>query len=329
MKATEFIHFLRTPCPGINPVDPLVWTSVSIILGDEITIIDSAYAGFWKSRLLPFLKRVNRDPHDVSLIIHTHSNGDHVGADEEIREATDAKVAISEAGAEALENPEKDRERRLAVFAHLLSKKEQEARRERASRRQLLTHHVDRRLKNNEVLDLGPLSLECITLHGHEFDQLGFYDQDEEILFSGDALFGRGAIRDTFVYMRENNIPAFYESMAMLGEMSIRMLLPSHNYLPYHGKPILRGREVKDMIEQTVYINNDVREMILRLLRTYSRPLGAAEMSSLIIPKLGPGYVIPNPGPDDVVLSHLDALIKENRVELVEKEESIFFRLKH
>lgn len=209
MKATEFIHFLRTPCPGINSVDPMVWTAVSVILGDEITIIDSAYAGFWKSGILPFLKRVNRDPHDVSLIIHTHSNGDHIGSDEEIREATGAKVAISEAGAEALENPEKDRERRLTVFAHLLSKKEQEARRERASRRQPVAHHVDRRLKNNEVLDLGPLSLECILLHGHEFDQLGFYDRDEEILFSGDALFGRGAIRDTFVYMRENNVQAF------------------------------------------------------------------------------------------------------------------------
>ncbi|MDQ1279747.1 MAG: hypothetical protein QG670_1009 [Thermoproteota archaeon] len=236
-------------------------------------------------------------------------------------------MALSEVGAEALEDPKKKQERLLALFDHLLSKKEQEAVRNRP-RRPLKPRSVDRRLKNYEVVDLGTLSLECIPIHGHSPDSLGFYDRDEAILFSGDALFGRGAIRDTSVYMMDNDVPGLYESMTMLSEMSIRMLLPAHNYLLY-AKAILRGREARGMIEHTVSINNGVQDMILWLLRTYRRPLGAAEMSSLIIPRLGPGYIIPNPGPDRVVLAHLDALIRENRIELVKKEDSIFFKLRH
>jgi glyoxylase-like metal-dependent hydrolase (beta-lactamase superfamily II) len=277
--------------------------------------------------VLPFLKKVKRSPSDVSLILHTHSHFDHVDGDAEIQEATGAKVALSEAGAEALENPEKEQQRLLTLFDHLLSKKEQEAVRSRP-RRQPKPHRVDRRLKSNEVLDIGPLSLECIPLHGHSPDSLGFYDRDEEILFTGDALFGRGAVRDTFVFMMDNDVSGLYKSMAMLREMSIRMILPAHNYLPY-AKAILRDEEARGMIEHTAAINNEVREMILRLLRTYRRPLGAAEMSSLIIPRLGPGYIIPNPGPDRVVLAHIDALIKEKKIELVEKEESVLFQLRH
>ena len=128
MKATKLIHVLKCPIvPVVNNVDPLVYTTVNVILGDEITIIDTGFSGFWKTGVLPFLKRMNRDPNDVSLILHTHSHFDHVDGDAEIQEATGAKIAISEVGADALENPEKEQNRLLTLFDHLLSKKEQEA----------------------------------------------------------------------------------------------------------------------------------------------------------------------------------------------------------
>lgn len=328
MKATEYVHVLKCPIrPVINSVDPLVYTTVNVILGDEITLIDTGFKGFWQAGVLPFLKRVNRDPNDVSLILHTHSHFDHVEGDEEIREATGAKVAISEAGAEALENPLGERERLFKLFEHLLSKSEQKELRSRSSRSPQ-PQRVDRRLKSHEVLDLGPISLECIPIRGHSPDGLGFYDRDDEVLFSGDAVFGRGAVRDAFVFMMDNDVPGLFESMEMLKELSIRMLLPAHNYLPY-GQAILRNGRAKGLIKHTLAINNEVREMIIRLLRTYPRPLSAVEMSGFIVPRLGPGYIIPNPGPDRVVLAHLDALIRENRIELVEKEGAILFRLKH
>ncbi|MDQ1280385.1 MAG: hydroxyacylglutathione hydrolase [Thermoproteota archaeon] len=327
MKATEFIYVLKCPIvPVVNNVDPLIYTTVNVILGDEITIIDTGFNGFWKTGVLPFLKRMKRDPNDVSLILHTHSHFDHVDGDDEILEATGAKVAISEVGADMLENPEKEQERLLSLFDHLLSKREQEAVRSRP-RRQPKPRHVDRRLKTGDVVDLGPFSLECFPLRGHSACSLGLYDRDEEIMFTGDALFGRGAIRDTFVITMASDIHGFYESLAMLKDMSIRMILPAHNYLPY-AKAILRDEEARGMIEHTLSINLEIREMILRLLRTYRRLLGAAEMSSLIVPRLGPGYIIPPPEPNRVVLAHLDALIQENMIERIEKEDSILFRLK-
>lgn len=192
MKATKYVHVLKCPIkPVINSVDPLVYTTINVILGEEITIIDSGFKGFWQEGILPFLKRVNREPQDVSLILHTHSHFDHVEGDKEIQEATGAKIAISEAGAEALENPQAERERLFKLFKHLLSDREREESRSQ-SPRSLQPRRVDRRLKNHEILDLGPISLECIPIRGHSPDSLGFYDCDDEILFSGDAVFGRG-----------------------------------------------------------------------------------------------------------------------------------------
>lgn len=126
----------------------------------------------------------------------------------------------------------------------------------------------------------------------------------------------------------DNDVPGFYESMEMLKELNIRMLLPAHNYLPY-GQAILRNAQAKGLIKHTMAINNEIREMIIRLLRTYPNPLSAVEMSNFIVSRLGPGYIIPNRGPDRVILAHLDALIRENNVELVENEGAILFRLKH
>ena len=261
MKAVEHVYTLKCPWrPVINRVDAQVYTTVNVILGDEITLVDSGQKGFWKEGILPFLKRVNRDPHDVSLILHTHSHLDHVEADEEIQEATGAKVAISEAGAEALENPQTTREKRLKLFNHLLSDSEREEQR-RGLSQPPKPRRVDRMLKNHEILDLGSLSLECISIRGHSRDGMGFYDYDNEVLFSGDAVDGRGTVRDAFIIITD--VPGFYESMEMLNELDVKVLLPGHNYLPYQ-RAILRKALAKSLITHTLAINNEIKEMIIQ-----------------------------------------------------------------
>ena len=128
MKVSQHVYTLKCPWrPVNNRVDAMVYTTVNVILGNEITLIDSGQKGFWEEGVVPFLKSVNRDPKDVSLILHTHSHFDHIEADEEIQRATGAKVGISEAGAEAMKSPKAEQDRRFRLTEPLLSESEAEA----------------------------------------------------------------------------------------------------------------------------------------------------------------------------------------------------------
>ena len=67
--------------------------------------------------------------------------------------------------------------------------------------------------------------------------------------------------------------------------------------------------------------------MIIRLLKTYPRPLSTAEISNFIVARLGPGYILPSFQPNMTILAHLDALLGENNVALVEEERAVLIRL--
>jgi len=152
-----------------------------------------------------------------------------------------------------------------------------------------------------------------------------FYDYDNETLFTGDVADGRGTVRDSFVYITD--VQGFYDSMEELSELNVGTLLLGHNYLPYQ-RAVLRGRRAKGLIAHTVAINDEIRKIILRLLKTYPQPLTAAEMSALIVPRIGPGYVLPSQEPNPTILAHLRALMEENRVEMTERAGSKLWRLR-
>lgn len=326
MKVHQNIFTLKCPWRPVNNLcDSQTYITVNIILGDKITLIDSGLRGFWAEGIVPFLKRVKRDPQDVSLILHTHSHFDHVEADDEIREATGAKIAISEADAEAMENPEAERERMFKLVESFLSSSERQRFLKARSTLEPKPRHVDIKLKDHEILDLGPIQVECIPTFGHTRGGMCFYDYDNEIIFTGDAVDGKGAHRLDFIV--QSDINGLYKSMEELSELDIETLLPGHNYLPY-ARPVLRGSDAKGLIRHTIAINDEIRKTILRLLKTYPRPLSAAEMSSLIVPRLGPSGVLPRQEPNTTIIAHLRALMEEGMVEIIEKEEAILWRLK-
>jgi hydroxyacylglutathione hydrolase len=72
-----------------------------LIKGDKNILIDTGYPGN-ASRILKELTANSVSPHDVNLILITHSHHDHFGSASELRERTGAKVAAHRLEVEAL-----------------------------------------------------------------------------------------------------------------------------------------------------------------------------------------------------------------------------------
>ena len=271
MEITETVHCLEQPMREI-------FTACYLILGKKITLIDSGLPETCEKLILPYLKKLKRDPRDISLIAHTHNHGDHVGSDRALKEISGAEIAIHEAGVEALEHPEVVRARYLSEYGKYLSKEEQETIRKRPLGQPL---RVDRHLRDGDVLDLGRMKLEVIHTPGHSPDCVCFYDRSRKTIFTGDSVVGGTTMIDDFVILQD--VDAYLASISRLQKLDLKLMLMDHPYLPYETA-ILRDQQLRDYLEFSVDINAQIADQILATLKRAGKPMSAAEVSYIVCP---------------------------------------------
>lgn len=105
----------------------------------------------------------------VKYILLTHGHFDHIGAANEMRELTGAKVLAHEFEDELLKNADMN----ISILG--LGK--------------ALTLECDKLLKDGDIVEVGEGRLAVIHTPGHTFGSICFYDEKNGILFSGDTLF--------------------------------------------------------------------------------------------------------------------------------------------
>jgi glyoxylase-like metal-dependent hydrolase (beta-lactamase superfamily II) len=106
----------------------------------------------------------------VEYIILTHGHFDHIMGANAFREKTGAKIAAHELETEYLENPDKSMTGGETVFA-------------------------DIKLRENDVLTFGSISLKVLHTPGHTKGSCCFISESEKVMFSGDTVFKRGVGR--------------------------------------------------------------------------------------------------------------------------------------
>jgi glyoxylase-like metal-dependent hydrolase (beta-lactamase superfamily II) len=141
----------------------------TILVGDGVVVVDTGVPGS-ETAILAVLDELGRSAADVSDIVITHADGDHVGGLAALVEATGATVWASEHEADVIEG--------LAP-----------ARSGDVQRRTV----VDRRFQPGTTLPLHG-GIETHDTHGHTVGHVSLLLPTERILIAGDAINNRAGL---------------------------------------------------------------------------------------------------------------------------------------
>jgi glyoxylase-like metal-dependent hydrolase (beta-lactamase superfamily II) len=156
----------------------------------------------------PTLKNIKKfiDPAKIELIVLTHCHHDHSGAAPALKEATGARLMLSEKEVGCIGDE-------LASVAYLFGQQAPE-------------YKVDETLKEGMVLDIGKWKLEVMETPGHSTGSLCLYERTEKVLFSGDTVFPDGNIGRTDMF--GGSTKELVRSIQRLTELDVKVMYPGH-----------------------------------------------------------------------------------------------------
>jgi hydroxyacylglutathione hydrolase len=124
------------------------------------------------------LEALNHHQLQLKLIIDTHGHFDHVDANQPLKDATGAKIAIHEADAQMLAKPSSE-----AMFF---------------TGNRLRLSQADILLKENDVLTFGKYRLKVLHTPGHTPGGISLLLEDHTYVYVGDLLFAGSIGRTDF-----------------------------------------------------------------------------------------------------------------------------------
>ncbi len=193
------------------------------------TLIDTGTSSVPRNSLLPALKDVGWDPSELRILINTHMHHDHAGGNAEMQEVSGGGIHMHRADYDLA-----DREKHLEKYCRdplrLMDQHADIPEREAFMRGTLGREWgIERALEDGDVIDLGgDVRLDVVHTPGHTPGSTSFFWASAGIMFSGDAVGGRGS--------RANGYPLYFSardygrSIKRLLEMPIATLAQAHNY---------------------------------------------------------------------------------------------------
>jgi hydroxyacylglutathione hydrolase len=217
------------------------------------TLIDTGTSSVPRASLLPALQEMGWDLADLRVIINTHLHIDHAGGNAEMQEVSGAGIHIHKADADYT-----DRERYAEKYcrdALRLMGEDAQIPQAEAFQRQLLGREwgIERVLEDGDEIDLGgDVRLHVLHTPGHTPGSASFYWESESLLFSGDAVGGRGS--------RANGFPLYFAaadyagSLGRLLDLDVATMAQAHRYrwsAPTQ-EAVRTGPEVRQTLEESL-----------------------------------------------------------------------------
>jgi len=266
MEVEEGIHLIE--CPFGNPP---FFTGVYAILGETVTLVDTGIPKSPEEAIFPYLRRVGRDPGEISLVIVGHAHFDHCGGVPAIREkAPGAKVMAPEAGRPYIEDDRLIIRQLHARFPSLYAE---------SAATGFKPSNVDLVFGDGDEIDLGDRRLEVLGIPGHSPDSCCIVDRSLNASFSSDGVEGynegdgsRGGYPLIF-----HDAAMYLESMKRLSLEPIETLLMAHPFPPFN-QAVLRGEHARAFVEESIRGIEVLYAIVREQLQASGRPVHLSEI---------------------------------------------------
>lgn len=188
------------------------WLSANNILfleGEQATLIDSGYVTHAAQTV--DLVRHALDGRQLKRLINTHSHSDHIGGNAALKAAFACDILVP-AGLHAT----------IADWdenALLLSPLGQQGAR----------FQHDGVVTAGDELELGGLNWQALAVPGHDMEALAYYNPEQRLLISGDALWENGfGVIFPELLGEGDGIASTRATLEMLGRLAIDTVIPGH-----------------------------------------------------------------------------------------------------
>jgi glyoxylase-like metal-dependent hydrolase (beta-lactamase superfamily II) len=273
--------------PGVYEIPSLLGGSIRIaqwvVVGsDGAALIDTGICGTPAEVIAPALEEVGLELGDLTTIVLSHCDVDHIGGTAEIVDRVpDIVVAAPAAERELIESWERLRDERYRWVEPygLEVAPETEKWLEQAFGEPFM---ITRPVADGDHLGIGDVVLEVVGLPGHSDGLVGVWLADAGVLIAMDAVFGTGpdpAAPDRVNPPQYGAVDRYLAAIDRIGALAPRLLGASH-FEP------LRGPTVAEFLRQSRAFVDDLDQLLQSLLT--SEPRSLSDLTDAVSAVLGP-----------------------------------------
>jgi hydroxyacylglutathione hydrolase len=216
-RITEGVYFIRGQ-------DEFIPDSHVYVLGTpssgDLSLVDGGLMGKGNYKI-EAIKGLDLHPSDIKRVILTHTHLDHIGCLSEIlKEIPRAELWVHADEADPLEQGDERAVYGMEMFRSMCQA--QYGLKEGGFR-----FTVDRRLEGGETIHVGGMTWEVMHIPGHSRGSIALYNREGRILIPGDVVYADYAIGRYDLHGASGL--QLRESLFMLAELEVDVLLPGHN----------------------------------------------------------------------------------------------------
>ena len=182
-----------------------------VINGEELTVIDTGTSGN-AQKTVKYIQKIGHQPTQVKTIILTHFHMDHMGSAKELKDLTNAKVAVYTEDADFVSGKKPLPKPKNILF------------RAASSFVKPAPVQVDIILKEGDKI----AGLTVIHTPGHTVGSIALLDEERKVLFAGDTLRYDGKKVSGAPEQFTADPKQVRESIAKVSTLSFDIMLPGH-----------------------------------------------------------------------------------------------------
>lgn len=273
--------------PGLHRVvAPLRDRFVALYLlrGPEATVlVDTGVDESIGGTLLPYLERVGISPLDVTHVINTHCDFDHVGGNEAIKQfSPGVRVMCHAADAPLAGNLEMLIKCRYGEFreSDFFDDPPEATEHIRTVAR---LAEIDAAVRDGDTIDLGDRRVTIVHTPGHSPGHIAVHDVENGAMCVGDAVLGdsvltsagRPAFPPTY-----RDVQPYLETVAKISAAGPELLLTAHY-------PVYEGSEAQEFLELTSNYAARLESHVLAALTDSRAPLTTMQIVRTVAPAVG------------------------------------------